>query len=318
MFGIIRPCRNRLTDDLRSAWTAHLCGLCLSLRDRRATPGAGPCALRGMRAASVAIGGSAELAASVSLLLASAKISDHVADGDVTGALRTRAARSVAARWARAGRDTGAGLDGVPACAVVAGRPENAETLAEAGRLFGRVAHLLDAVADLAADGARGAWNPIRALDLDPREVRALCDDATLGISLALRDATFEDGRLVHALLGHEVRAAVRRTFAAAGQAAPLTPPLRPDQQPPDGAPIPPGTGWEAPPETPTTRNPWIGCLGWLVVCGTCQACCAGEFTDPGTGRKRDGLCRGDSCGDCACDGCSDCCCDGCGCDCGC
>ena len=34
MFGMLRPCRNRLSPQLRTAWMAHLCGLCLALRDR--------------------------------------------------------------------------------------------------------------------------------------------------------------------------------------------------------------------------------------------------------------------------------------------
>ena len=67
--------------------------------------------------------------------------------------------------------------------AVVAGRPDNTEPLAEAGRLFGRLAHLLDAVEDLHADRATGAWNPIDALQLTPDEVRRHCDDAVLGSS---------------------------------------------------------------------------------------------------------------------------------------
>ncbi|MFD1048190.1 DUF5685 family protein, partial [Kibdelosporangium lantanae] len=33
MFGIIRPCRHRLSPNLRTSWMAHLCGLCLALRD---------------------------------------------------------------------------------------------------------------------------------------------------------------------------------------------------------------------------------------------------------------------------------------------
>ena len=33
MFGIIRPCRHRLGGELAAAWQAHLCGMCLSLRD---------------------------------------------------------------------------------------------------------------------------------------------------------------------------------------------------------------------------------------------------------------------------------------------
>ena len=385
MFGIIRPCRNRLGDDLRASWTAHLCGMCLALRDahghlarlvtnydavvvsalveaqagaagrRRA---AGPCALRGMRGASVATAGGAELAASVSLLLASAKIDDHVADGDLDGALRVRAARAVAGRFAAAGRTSSAGvaldgtllLDAVSAqraaetdptsildvtapteaatalafghTAVVAGRPENVEALTEVGRLFGRLAHLLDAVEDLHADAHAGHWNPITALGLPPTDVRALCDDARLGIRLALRDAAFDDDRLVHVLLVHEVETAVDRTFATAGQPPPipppstpppLTPPLPPDQQPPDQT---PPTGWE-PPEAPRQRNLLTGCLGWLVLCGTCQVCCAGEYVNPCSGRQRTGACRKG--GDCreGCDGCSDCgdCCE-CGCDC--
>ncbi len=89
---------------------AHLCGLCLALRgdhgqfarivtnydgllvsvltEAQAGPApgsrrtAGPCPLRGMRTAAVAKGEGARLAAAVSLVLASAKVRDHVADRD--------------------------------------------------------------------------------------------------------------------------------------------------------------------------------------------------------------------------------------------
>ena len=33
MFGIVRPCRHRLRCGLFGEWAAHLCGLCLTLRD---------------------------------------------------------------------------------------------------------------------------------------------------------------------------------------------------------------------------------------------------------------------------------------------
>jgi uncharacterized protein DUF5685 len=33
MLGIVRPCRHRLSAGLFGEWTAHLCGLCLALRD---------------------------------------------------------------------------------------------------------------------------------------------------------------------------------------------------------------------------------------------------------------------------------------------
>ena len=401
MFGIIRPCRNRLGDELRTAWTAHLCGLCLTLRDRHGhaarlvtnydavvvsalveaqtgTDGrrraAGPCALRGLRRASVAEGEGAQLAAAVSLLLASAKIADHVADGDLTGAVRVGAARRVAYRWAAAGRADAAVLaldadvlleavagqheaERCPASvldvtapteaatsaafahtAVVAGRPANAAPLAEAGRLFGRLAHLLDAVEDLHADHAAGTWNPIVALGLRPAEVRTLCDDAVLGIRLALREVEMVDGRLVHALLVHELATAVERTFATAGQPSgppppfPGPPPSFPGgfPPPPDGSPEgqpppfppPPPVGWEAPPSIDSTNRSGLlrGCGAWLVLCGTCQVCCSGEWTNPCTGRRHGGWCRGGdscACSDCDCGDCGDCCGDCGDCDCG-
>ncbi|MFF0726966.1 DUF5685 family protein [Streptomyces sp. NPDC004134] len=290
MFGIIRPCRCRLPKGLAKEWLGHLCGLCLALRgqggqvaraatnhdgllisvlyDAQAAPAegkagggwrtAGPCPLRRMRRAEVAYGEGAQLAAVVSLLLASAKIRDHVADGD--GALARPAlaapARRVAGSWETAGARGGAGLGfdtGVLVEAVerqrevealagpgtsvlvvteptelataaafahtatLAGRPGNEAALAEAGRLFGRVAHLLDAVQDAEEDRRTGAWNPITATATPPARVRQLCDDATRGVALALADAEFTDDRLVRALLVGELERAVRRTFAHAG-----------------------------------------------------------------------------------------------------
>ncbi|MFJ8082912.1 DUF5685 family protein [Streptomyces sp. NPDC096205] len=267
---------------MRTEWMAHLCGLCLALRGeygqfaRVATNydglivsvlteaqsertgdwrrGAGPCPLRGMRSADVAQGEGARLAATVSLVLAAAKIRDHVADGDGLLGRRpvTLAARRIAHGWDRAGAaggerlgfDTAVLLDAVDRqseiervtglgdslltvteptetataaafahTAVLAGRPGNAEPLAEAGRLFGRLAHLLDAVEDLDADEATGAWNPITVTGADRTEVRRLCDDAVHGIRLALSDAEFVDARLARALLGGELERAVDRVF---------------------------------------------------------------------------------------------------------
>ncbi|WET77208.1 DUF5685 family protein [Amycolatopsis sp. QT-25] len=281
MFGIIRPCRHRLSAGLHADWLAHLCGLCLALRDEHGQLArmvtnydgllisalveaqspraegrrdAGPCPLRAMKGTSVAKGGGAQLAAAVSLVLASAKISDHVEDRDGAFARRSvaLAARRVATRWADQGSRTGirVGFDTAvlteavdrqaelenavrlgdsavlatePAelataaafahTAVLAGRPENAAPLAEAGRLFGRAAHLLDAVEDLAEDEAAGAWNPLAATGTGLTEARRLCEDAVLGVELALREVAFDQPKLVHALLVHELRQAVRRAF---------------------------------------------------------------------------------------------------------
>ncbi|MFF3336023.1 DUF5685 family protein [Streptomyces sp. NPDC002888] len=301
---------------------AHLCGLCLALRsdhgqlarvvtnydgllisvlteaqaDRTDGDGgwrrtAGPCALRGMRTASVAHGEGARLAAAVSLVLASAKVRDHVADGD--GLLARRpvavAARRVATSWGRAGARSGSavgfdtallvdavdrqiGLEalagpGTPILtvteptetataaafahtAVLAGRPRNTEPLAEAGRLFGRLAHLLDAVEDQAADAASGAWNPLTATGTSLAEGRRLADDALHGIRLALREVEFTDAKLAHLLLVHELRRSVDRAFGTIPVCASHEPgPYgQPPQQGPHGS---PQQGSFGPPQQP-------------------------------------------------------------------
>ncbi|SDC19218.1 DUF5685 family protein [Actinokineospora iranica] len=339
MFGILRPCRHRLRADLATTWLAHLCGLCLALRDDHGqfartvtnydglaisalveaqTPVAdrrmaGPCALRGLRSASVADGAGARLAAAVSLVLASAKVGDHVEDRD--GVLGRRpvagAARRVATRWARQGAASGdrvgfatavlldaVGRQGEVEAAVrtgmsvltateptetataaafahtatLAGLPGNEAPLREAGRLFGRVAHLLDAVEDLAEDAATGAWNPLAATRTSLAEARRLCDDAVMGVRLALSEARFHDGALVHALLVHELGAAVHRTFRAHGghqtpppgwqrPAPPHPPGSQPTQPPPHGYPQPgypphQGPGYPPPGYPPPGNQP--------------------------------------------------------------
>ncbi|MFR0356448.1 DUF5685 family protein [Streptomyces sediminimaris] len=391
MFGIVRPCRHRLGESLKSQWTAHLCGLCLALREdhgqfarvvtnydgllisvlteaqaegagggRRRT--AGPCPLRGMRTASVAQGEGARLAAAVSLVLASAKVRDHVADGD--GLLARRpvalAARRVASSWGAAGARTGSdvGFDtsvlvdavdrqtgiealagpGTPVLtvteptetatgaafahtAVLAGRPGNTAPLAEAGRLFGRLAHLLDAVQDKEADAASGAWNPLTATGTPVEEARRLAGDALHGIRLALREVEFTDGRLAHRLLVHELRASVDRAFGTASCGHGRTPSPAGSYAPPGGPGLPPR------PPRHDRRGLLAGCAVWAGLACTCRMCC-GEYEDPWSRERKNGLCNGADCGDCGdccdCCNCCDCdCCDGCdccdcGCDCGC
>ncbi|MFD9317617.1 DUF5685 family protein [Streptomyces sp. NPDC060053] len=401
MFGIVRPCSHRLGEGLKTQWMAHLCGLCLALRGdhgqfarvvtnydgllisvlteaqaaRVTADGwrrtAGPCPLRGMRTASVAQGEGARLAAAVSLVLASAKVRDHVADGD--GLLARRpvavAARRVAASWGRAGERGGAavGFDtavlvdavdrqvGIEALAglgtplravteptetataaafahtaVLAGRPDNAAPLAEAGRLFGRLAHLLDAVEDREADAAADAWNPLTATGTPLTEARRLADDALHGIRLALRDVEFVDGRLAHLLLAHELERSVDRAFgtsscghahAPEGSFGPPTGPYAPRGPVDPHAPGNPygGNPFGGEPPRPGKRGFWAGCAVALGLCCTCKACCADEFEGPWSRKKREGWCR-DGCDGCdCCDGCECCeCCECCSCDCSC
>ncbi|MFF4345301.1 DUF5685 family protein [Kitasatospora sp. NPDC001540] len=400
MFGIIRPCRHRLSERLHASWTAHLCGLCLALRDdhgqlaRTATNydglvisvlveaqssesadrrTAGPCPLRGMRTAPVARGEGARLAAAVSLALASVKVRDHVQDGDGLFARRPVAAgaRRVTRRWDRQSADSAAvvGFDtavlltaaarqqdaesavtaGGPLLlatapteeataaafahtAVLAGRPHNARALAEAGRLFGRLAHLLDAAEDRADDEARGLWNPLTVTGTPRAEAERLCRDAVHGIRLALKEVEFTDGALVHRLLAHETGEAVDRVFGRRGHHACAN--AHAHTSPPGAdphAPSPPDHSHDfAKPKRPRSLIP--GCAVWLTMACTCQLLCC-DHDDPFSRERREGFCQRHDC-DCSgcdgCDGCGSCCgddgccsscdccdgCDGCGCDC--
>jgi Family of unknown function (DUF5685) len=374
MFGIVRPCRHRLGDELRDAWMSHLCGLCLTLRDRHGqlaraatnvdglllsvlvsaqVPGggqrrtAGPCGLRGMRRAEVIASSDAgaRLSAAVSLTAAATRARDHIADAD--GPFARRSAAAVANRFAdraaEAGARTGSGVGfdvavleraavearraeaaagpGTPLLAVtaateeasaaafahtavVAGRPGNVGPLAEAGRRFGRIVHLLDAVADQAEDDARGAWNPLTATGCHVARARACCDDAALGLRLALADVDFTgdvNTRLAHVLLVHELGRAIQEAFRAVG------PPPAPDH--------PDHRRRTGPPRQVTVPT----CLAAAGMFLTCRMCC--DYTSPIDGERKEGWCSrcGDAC-DCCGDGC-DCCGDGCdcgGCDCNC
>jgi hypothetical protein len=375
VFGIIRPCKHRLGGELGDAWRAHLCGLCLSLRDdhgqaaRLATNydgliisvlaeaqaegaperrTAGRCALRGMRRAEVAIGDCARLAATVSLVLASAKIRDHADDGDgALGAPGVRgAATALATRWAAASARTGRELGfevGVLTEAIgrqtaieaaagpgtsllivteptetataaafahtaaLAGKPGNAAALAEAGRLFGRIAHLVDAVEDLAADQASGAWNPLLATGTGVAEARRLCDDALLGIRLALGEAEFRDSRLVHALLVHELTRSVHRVFAGVTRTA-----MSHVAGAAEGSGVAGAQDGAASVDIMHGHGrgralPLAGLAAIAALPGLMSL------------RRRRGCCEGCCC-ECSCECCGDACCDGCcdSCDCGC
>ncbi len=347
MFGIIRPCAHSLGETLRAQWLGHLCGMCLALRDEHGQAArivtnydgilisalveaqtdqepqrrkAGPCPLRGMRTASVVRGEAARLAATVSLLLASSKLDDHVADGDGLFARKPVAlgARAVARKWAgraknsstELGLDAGILLDAVaqqssiearatsltevtvPAeiataaafahTAVIAGRPGNAEPLAEAGRLFGRIAHLVDAIEDRDKDRRDNKWNPITGTGSTVAQARQLALDAHHGLKLALSEVSFTDSRLVHALLVHELEHTLSHNVL-----------------------------WPEVEHPPREHGFFAGtCLATWMCC-TCQVCCRKEFPGPYSGKRYGGTCR-EGC-NCNCDGncCTacDCCC---------
>ncbi|GIG91494.1 hypothetical protein Pen02_64300 [Plantactinospora endophytica] len=191
--------------------------------------------------------------------------------------------------------------------AILAGRPGNAAGLAEVGRYFGRIAHLLDAVEDHADDAARGAFNPLRATGTDLAEARRLCEDAHHGLRLALADLELRDRALVRALLDREVGDAIERTFALAGV--------------PDDHPAVPLAGHRRsgqPAGHPGAAEPRPdGCGAPLVIGGACvlTTCTCGLWQPRWSRYHRRS--RGDRCWctrhcDCDCCNCCDCDCDCC------
>ncbi|MEQ4304069.1 DUF5685 family protein [Plantactinospora sp. B6F1] len=188
--------------------------------------------------------------------------------------------------------------------ATLAGRPGNAAGLAEVGRYFGRIAHLLDAVEDYADDVAREAFNPLRASGTDLAQARRLCEDAHHGLRLALADLELRDRRLVRALLDREVSDAIERTFALAG--APMD---RPATE--HGVPLVPQNRAAQPVWHPESRPD--GCGGRLVIGGACVlTTCTCGLWQPRWSRYRRSS-RGDRCWctrhcDCDCCSCCDCC----------
>ncbi len=83
----------------------------------------------------------------------------------------------------------------------------------KAGRHFGRIAHLLDAAEDLAADEAAGSYNPLIATGTDLAEAREHCLDALGGLRSAVALLELERPALTESLLASEVGVAVDRVF---------------------------------------------------------------------------------------------------------
>jgi hypothetical protein len=383
----------------------HFCGLCLELRDdagqaARLTTNydalvlsvlveaqgeadadsrtAGPCALRGMRRQRIPTGDGPRLAATASLLLASAKLSDHIVDGDglvarpgVAG-LAARTADRYRAKATAIGGSIGLPVDRIAAAierqqaiedrvvrgtpleavtaptaeatgelfahaAVLGGQPGNADPFRAAGNAFGALAHLLDAAEDYEADAQRGAWNPLHTTgtsrDQAHRAARRLLTD----MKTALEAASLVDVTMVRLLLDRYAGHAVAKTFGSVCASASHRPPGADPGQPYDPQQLTPAHGGpgDQPPKKGWTSGPafWGGLCGFIVLCCTCQICCAKQYVDSWSGEHREGCLR-DSCRcdqecnwDCSCEDCcsKDCdkCCKGCndcctGCDSGC
>ncbi|WP_219825407.1 DUF5685 family protein [Nonomuraea typhae] len=195
--------------------------------------------------------------------------------------------------------------------AVLAGRPGNREPLERAGRSFGRLAHLLDAVEDLDDDRRRGAYNPLLATGASLSVAREHCDRAQSELRAAFADLDLSRPDLAGALLVKETSRAVNRAFTVtAGRSSGAPSPEAP-------APGPPSPGE---PGSPSHHEPHQTSGLFSLACAAFSCCTCGLYEPPAEdGESRCGRCR--DCGDACCQGCdccsncSDCdCCSGCDC----
>jgi len=164
--------------------------------------------------------------------------------------------------------------------ALLAGRPENEEKLASAGRHFGRIVHLLDAVEDLHDDEASGCFNPLTATGTSLTDAHAYCGNALAGLRGAVADLDLAEPALTTALLEREVAIAVDKIFAEAGRATARAP----------------GGSVGGP-------RPTLGLPPCMVSCRRGR-----ERRWPGRPRRRCGDCCSECGCDACCDGCTDCC----------
>ncbi|MBF6425353.1 regulator [Nocardia cyriacigeorgica] len=396
MFGLLKPCAHSAAkygvDP--GQWQAHMCGLCLGLRDghgqlaRSATntdaivlsmlteaqldgPGerttAGRCALRGMRRAQVATADSKGimLASTASLLLGSAKIRDHVDDRD-TAALTRRPMTTMSTRWADAARRQARliGFDVEPLVAaldsqsdrerrahlltldelteptqlcvaeffahsaVLADRPDNIAPLREAGKHFGHIAHLADAIEDYESDLERGRFNPLAATGTGMPQAYDLLHQSDSHLRAAIAATDLGEQPAVRWMLLDPLHALVRRIGRGAGVVAHAC-----SVAPRESAESRHGRRTGTRHRPPTRRRPGIGeaIPAVLGIYCTGYACCA-DHTNPCTGERQpawwkenlgnccDGIDCCSNCGSCCGGGegggCCGGCCDGCGCDC--
>ena len=206
---------------------------------------------------------------------------------------------------------------------MLASRPRNRQALEEAGRGFGRIAHLLDAAEDLTADAAAGRYNPLLATGTSVAEARAHCDRSLDVVRAAVAELDLAERALTEALLVSEVGIAIDRVFAGTGGGT-AGPPRTGRPGPLRLLDLPCQAGWKVPacrswdpPGDGTRPGQWPGdpAAGGQPLPGWQQDPVPGPgYQPPGppppAGRRRLGCCT-DCCTDGACEACSegaDCC----------
>ena len=196
MLGLVRSCTSHLDPEVRGRWRAHLCGLCLTLRDTAGQPAractntdaallsalveaqqprpaatrtAGPCALRGMRRAEVIAPAVLRVrrGATAALTRAAAKGGDRGAEREAGLCGAGAAARGTVGLLRATERRLGRSARADGAVAAAARVPDALAGLAEQARIESRAADLAEvtgptasAVGDMFAASAVLAGRP--------------------------------------------------------------------------------------------------------------------------------------------------------------
>ncbi|WP_269811707.1 DUF5685 family protein [Nocardia acididurans] len=219
--------------------------------------------------------------------------------------------------------------------AILAGRPENADALREAGWHFGRIAHLADAIEDFEDDRERGRFNPLAATGTTVEVAYALLRESNSALRAALSRVALEQAPTVRWMLLDPLHGVVKRIGRAAGGVRACTAHAcrsdHADEAPHAGG-AHGGIRLSEPAlldidtvKSPRSHKPSILEGIGIVLTQYCTgyACCA-EHTRPCSGKRKESWTKR-GCADCGCDCCSGCdgkccgdgcCCDGCCCDC--
>lgn len=180
MLGLVRSCSAHLDPAVRQRWRAHLCGLCLALRDAAGQPAraftntdaallsalveaqqsqpaatrtAGPCALRGMCRAEVIAPAElgVRLGATAALTVATAKIGDRAAEREEGLSGSGGAGRATVGLLRVAERRVGRRAEADAPVAAAARVPDALAGLAEQARIESRATDLSEVTAPTAS-----------------------------------------------------------------------------------------------------------------------------------------------------------------------
>ncbi len=177
--------------------------------------------------------------------------------------------------------------------AVLAGATENVGPLREAGRQFGRIAHLADAVEDIEDDLAHGRFNPLTATGTSPEAAYGLLRESETALREAISRTGLDSESTVRWMLLDPLSSVLTGMGRDLG--------LHPDGHHPQQYPYQPPHDPRQRQRKPTLREG----IGLLFQYPTGYACFA-DHTRPCSGkRKRAWRKRMDCCCDCG-----DCCCD--------